>query len=46
MTNTIIKLWVNQIISGKRKYSEVPRQLKEAVATELIEKGYADLINY
>ena len=46
MTNTIIILWVNQIIAGKRKYSEVPRQLKEAVAAELIEKGYADLINY
>ena len=44
MTNTIVLLWVNQILAGKKTYNEVPRQLKEEVANILIAKNRMDLI--
>lgn len=37
-------LWANQILLGKRTYSEVPRLLKEQVAQILIDAGYEDLV--
>lgn len=42
--NIIVSLWVQQILLGKRKYTEVPRQLKSQVAELLIEKNRMDLI--
>ena len=36
-------LWANQIILGKKTYSEVPRLLKEKVKEILISKDYETL---
>ena len=38
-------LWANQIILGKKKYSQVPAKLKEQVKEILIDAGCEDLIN-
>lgn len=40
----IAMLWANQIILGKKTYSEVPRLLKSKVKEILIEAGYEDLV--
>lgn len=37
-------LWTNQILLGKRKYSDVPRLLKEKVKELLIDAGYEELV--
>ena len=37
-------LWVNQIILGKKTYSQVPRQLKPQVAEILTDMGLEELI--
>lgn len=37
----IAKLWANQIIAGKKSFSDVPAQLKDKVKELLIEAGYA-----
>ena len=39
----IAKLWANQIILGKRSFSDVPRQLKNKVKERLIDAGYEEL---
>lgn len=38
-------LWCAQIILGKKKYSEVPRLLKDKVKEFLIDAGCEDLID-
>ena len=40
----IAMLWANQIILGKKTYSEVPRLLKAKVKELLIESGCEELI--
>ena len=40
----IAKLWANQIILGKKSFSEVPAQLKENVREILIDAGHEELI--
>lgn len=40
----IAMLWRNQIILGKKTFSEVPRLLKDKVKELLIETGYKKLI--
>ena len=37
-------LWVNQIILGKKTFSQVPAKLKEQVRQLLIDSGCEDLI--
>lgn len=37
-------LWVNQILLGKKKFSDVPRLLKPQVKELLIDAGYEDLV--
>ena len=37
-------LWAQKIILGKKKYSDVPRLLKEQVKEILIESGMGELI--
>ena len=37
-------LWAQQIILGKKTYSQVPRLLKEPVAQILIDSGMEELI--
>ena len=37
-------LWAQQIILDKKKYSQVPRQLKEGVKEILIDSGCEDLV--
>ena len=37
-------LWVNQILLGKRVYSDVPRLLKPKVKELLIDAGYEELV--
>lgn len=37
-------LWANQIILGKKTFSQVPTKLKEAVREILIDTGCEDLI--
>ena len=37
-------LWVQQIILGKKTFSQVPRLLKEKVKEILIDSGCEDLI--
>lgn len=39
----IAKLWADNIISGKKKIDQVPRQLKVKVAEILKERGYEEL---
>lgn len=43
-TNTVAVIWADQIIKGKKTYSQVPRLLKEAVADILKSSGHNDLI--
>ena len=40
----VAKLWAKAIINGDKKYSQVPRLLKEKVKEILIEKGREDLL--
>jgi hypothetical protein len=37
-------LWCQQILLGKKTYSQVPRLLKEQVKTLLIDSGYEELV--
>ena len=37
-------LWANQIILGKKTYTQVPRQLKPQVAEILRDQGLEELI--
>ena len=37
-------LWAQQIMLGKKKYSDVPRLLKEKVKEILIDSGCEDLV--
>lgn len=37
-------LWVNQILLGKKVYTDVPRLLKPKVKELLIDAGYEDLV--
>ena len=37
-------LWTNQILLGKKKYSDVPRLLKPQVKELLIDAGYEELV--
>lgn len=39
----VARLWGNKVISGDKKYSEVPAGLKTAVKKYLISKGYGHL---
>ena len=39
----IAKLWANQIIIGKKSFSDVPVRLKNKVKELLIEAGYEEL---
>lgn len=38
-------LWAQQIMLGKKKYSDVPRLLKDKVKEILIDSGCEDLID-
>ena len=38
------QLWANNILVGRKTYSQVPRLLKESVAEILIAEGREDLI--
>lgn len=40
----IAKLWANQIILGKKSFSEVPTQLKKNVGEILIDAGHEELM--
>ena len=40
----VAMLWCNQIILGKKTYSEVPRLLKDKVKELLIEAGCEELV--
>ena len=37
-------LWAQQILLGKKKYSDVPRLLKPKVKELLIDSGYEELV--
>lgn len=37
-------LWVQQILLGKKTYSQVPRLLKESVKEILIDSGFENLV--
>ena len=37
-------LWTNQILLGKKKYSDVPRLLKTKVKELLIDAGFEELV--
>ena len=39
----IAKLWANQIILGKKSFSEVPTRLKDKAKELLIAAGYEEL---
>lgn len=41
----MVVFWVEVIIAGKRKFSQTPAKLKEAVREELIARGRQDLID-
>ena len=43
-TNMLAMLWANQIILGKKTFSQVPAKLKEQVRQLLIDCGCEDLI--
>ena len=40
----VARLWVKNIIDGKKTYDQVPSKLKEQVKELLIEAGREDLI--
>lgn len=40
----VAMLWAQQVMLGKKTYSQVPRLLKEKVAKILIDSGYGDLV--
>ena len=40
----IAKLWANQIIIGKKSFSDVPTKLKNKVKELLINAGYEEMI--
>ena len=40
----IATLWAQQIIAGKKTFTQVPRLLKDPVREILIEMGHEDLI--
>lgn len=42
--NMLAMLWANQIIAGKKTYSQVPRLLKPQVAQILRDAGMEELI--
>ena len=37
-------LWANQILLGKKTFTQVPRLLKEQVKEILIDTGYSELV--
>ena len=37
-------LWANQILLGKKTYTDVPRLLKPQVKEILVDAGYAELV--
>ena len=37
-------LWANQILIGKKTFSQVPRLLKDQVKEILVDAGYAELV--
>lgn len=39
----IAELWADRIITGDKKYSDVPTKLKKDVKASLIEKGHPEL---
>lgn len=39
----IAELWADRIITGDKKYSDVPAKLKKDVKASLIEKGCPEL---
>lgn len=40
----IAMLWAQKIMNGKKKFSDVPRLLKDKVKEELIDSGMEELI--
>lgn len=40
----VAMLWANQILLGKKTFSQVPRLLKEQVKEILIDTGYSELV--
>lgn len=40
----IVMLWVQNILLGKKTYSQVPRLLKEKVKESLIDSGFEELV--
>ncbi len=44
-TNMLAMLWANQIILGKKTFSQVPAKLKDKVREILIDAGCEDLID-
>lgn len=40
----VAMLWVNQILIGKKSYSDVPARLKEQVKELLTDAGKEDLV--
>lgn len=43
-SKVIAMLWANQIMLGKRTYSEVPILLKDQAKQILIDEGYENLV--
>ena len=43
--NMLAMLWANQIILGKKTFSQVPAKLKDKVREILIDAGCEDLID-
>ena len=41
----MVNFWVEAIIDGRRKFSQTPAKLKEAVRAELIARHREDLID-
>lgn len=41
----MVKFWHDAIVAGKRKFSQTPAKLKEAVRAMLIKTGHEDLID-
>jgi len=41
----MVNVWVDAIISGKRRFSQTPAKLKDAVRAELVARGRDDLID-
>ena len=40
----LVQLFVKRVINKQNSFYDVPNQLKNEVAVELIKKGYGDLI--